>query len=137
MIQQTKNEQLLLSATFTAKFELVCVFTYDKALSQRFHFNIYRQSIEVLFKNGTKDFQNSPPLERSSCFYVTISGSFEHFQYFNLETYFLKNKRLSQKTGIPFLVESTKIENAIFLCKTALSEAIVNGMGSTKGAYHK
>ena len=68
---------------------------------------------------------------------MTISGSFEHFQYFNFETYFLKNERLSQKTGIPFLVESTKIENAIFLCKTALSEAIVSRMGSTKGAYHK
>ena len=31
-------------------------------------------------KNGTRDFQNSPPLERSTCFYVTTTGNFECFQ---------------------------------------------------------
>ena len=38
-----------------------------------------------------------------------------------------------------FLVESTKIENAIFLYKTALSEANVktNRMVSAKWNYHK
>ena len=30
----------------------------------------------VLLKNGTREFQNSPPLKRSVCFYVTISGNF-------------------------------------------------------------
>ena len=30
---------------------------------------------------GTRDFQNSPPFEGSVCFYMTISGSIEHFQY--------------------------------------------------------
>ena len=33
----------------------------------------------VLLKNGTRDFQNSPLFVRSACFYVTISGYFEHF----------------------------------------------------------
>ena len=43
---------------------------------------------------------------------------FERFQYFTFETNFLKNAILCQKTGGPhFLVESTKIENATFLCK--------------------
>ena len=42
-----------------------------------------------LLKNGTRDFQNSPPLERLACFYVTISESFGHFQYLNFETDFL------------------------------------------------
>ena len=48
------------------------------------------------------DFQNSPPFGRSTCFYVTISENFEHFQYFNFETDFLENENLFQKTGVPF-----------------------------------
>ena len=57
----------------------------------------------VLLKSGTRDFQNSPPLEREGCFYVTISVNFEHFQYFNFDTNFLDNEYLFQKTGVPFL----------------------------------
>ena len=66
---------------------------------------------------------------RSACFYVTISGNFERFQYFN----FFK------KLEYRFLVESTKIENALFPYKTAISEANVktNRMMSTKWTYHK
>ena len=47
-----------------------------------------------------KDFQNGPPFERLACFYVTISESFKHFQYFNFETNFLKNENLSHTTGV-------------------------------------
>ena len=54
----------------------------------------------VLLKNGTRDFQNSPPFERSACFYVTIVGNFERFQYF--KTNFLENEILFQKTGVLF-----------------------------------
>ena len=70
---------------------------------------------------------------------MTIRGSFERFQYFNFETDFLENKKLFQKTGVLFLVESTKIENALFPYKTAISEANVktNRMVSTKWIYHK
>ena len=45
------------------------------------------------------DFQNSPPFERSACFYMTISESFKHFQYFDFKTDFLKNENLFRKTG--------------------------------------
>ena len=34
----------------------------------------------VLLRNGTRDFQNSPPFERSGCFYVAISENFKRFQ---------------------------------------------------------
>ena len=34
---------------------------------------------KILLKNGTRDFQNDPPFERSACFYGTISESFEYF----------------------------------------------------------
>ena len=63
--------------------------------------------------------------ERSACFYVTVSEGFKRFQYFNFETNFLENENLFQKTGVHFLVETTKIENTSFPFKTALSEANV------------
>ena len=53
-------------------------------------------------KEGAMDFQNSPPFERSACFYITISGNFERFQYFYFERDFLENEELFQKTGVPF-----------------------------------
>ena len=52
---------------------------------------------QILLKSGTRNFQNSPPFERSACFYVTTSGNFERFQYFNFETDFLENNNLFQK----------------------------------------
>ena len=55
---------------------------------------------QVHLKNVTKDFQNSPPFERSACFYVIFSGNFERFQLFNFETDFLENENLFQKTGV-------------------------------------
>ena len=54
---------------------------------------------------------------------MTISGNFKHFQYFNFEIDFLKNKNLFQKTGVAFLAECTRIENASFSYKAALSDA--------------
>ena len=71
-------------------------------------------------KSATRDFQNSPPFERLACFYVTVTGDFQRFQYFNTETSFLTMKRFSQKV---FLVKNNKIENALFPYKTALSQA--------------
>ena len=53
---------------------------------------------------GTRDFQNGPLRERWACFYVTISERFQCFQYFSiLGTNFRKSKKLSQKSGVPFL----------------------------------
>ena len=48
------------------------------------------------------DFQQSPPFERSACFYKTISENFERFQYFSFETNFLESKDLFRKTGGQF-----------------------------------
>ena len=57
---------------------------------------------QVSLKNGTGDFRNSPPFERSAWFYVTISESFKLLQYFNFETNFLEKDNLFQKTGVLF-----------------------------------
>ena len=64
---------------------------------------------------------------------MTISGNFERFQYLNFETDFLENESFFRKTRVLFLDESTKIENASFPYRTAISEANVktNRMVST------
>ena len=82
-----------------------------KHFSQRFHFKANRKSINSS-KKWYQKFSKYPPFERSACFYVTISGSFERFQYLNFETDFLK---------------------------TGISEANVktNRMVSKKWSYHK
>ena len=86
-----------LSASFTGKFELFFVLTQENACS----FKANRKSIGSS-KNGNRDFQNSPPSERSACFYATITENFERFEYFNFEINFLKKKNLFQGTGVPF-----------------------------------
>ena len=55
-------------------------------------------------KNGNSDFQNSRPLERFACFYVTISKNFENFQYFDFETDILETKTFFKKLEYGFLV---------------------------------
>ena len=72
---------------------------------------------------------------------MKITGNFERFQYFNFETkLFWKNVNLFQKTGVPFLVESTKIDNRTFpyklLCLKPMLRQIEWGKG-TKWTYHK
>ena len=64
---------------------------------------------------------------------------FLSFQLFNFETDFLENENFFQKTGVPFSVESTKIENGSLPYKASISETNVktNRMVSTKWAYHK
>ena len=99
MIHQrdSKNEWLLLPVIFTAKLDLVFVLAFSE-----FFILIPTERAEVLPKNGTRDFLNCPPFERSTCFYATISESFKRFQHFNFETNFLENENLFQKTGALF-----------------------------------
>ena len=54
-------------------------------------------------------------------------------------TDFLKNKNLFQKTGAPFLAESTKIKNPSFPYKTTISDANVktSNMVTTNWPYHQ
>ena len=95
----SKNEWLLFSASFTAKFGLIFVLTLENTFSFILKST---ERAEVLLKNNATDFQNSPSFERSACFYVTISGNSERFQYLNFETDFLENENLFQKTGVTF-----------------------------------
>ena len=56
------------------------------------------------------------------------------FNTLTLKQIFWKTKIFFQKTGVPFLVETTEIENTSFPFKTALSETNVktNRMATTK-----
>ena len=56
---------------------------------------------QILLKDGAVDFQNSHPFVRQACFYATITGNLERFQYFNFELSFLLNEKVFQKTGVP------------------------------------
>ena len=61
------------------------------------------------------------------------------FSTLTLKQIFWKTKTFFKKLKYRFLVESTKIENALFSYKSAISEANVktNRMVSTKWTYHK
>ena len=67
---------------------------------------------------------------------MAINENFKRFQYFNFQTDFLE---IFKKLEHCFLVESTKIVNASFPYKTAISEANVktNRMVTTKWTYRK
>ena len=103
MIHQidSKKEWLFLSTRFTGNFELVFVLTLENTFFRGLILKPTEKAY-ILLKKGTRDFQNSPPFERSACFYVTISGNFERFRYFNFEIEFLENENLFQKIGVPF-----------------------------------
>ena len=44
-ISQAENKWLLISASFTVKFEMIFSLTQQNTFSERFHFNINRKSI--------------------------------------------------------------------------------------------
>ena len=62
------------------------------------------------------------PFNRLACSCGTITGDFERFHFFNLETDFLKNENFFIKTEYRFFVQITTIENVIFPYKTVLSK---------------
>ena len=65
----SKDKWLLLSVSFTAKFGLVFALTLEKALFRGFILKPTERAY-IPLKNGTRNFQNSPPFERSAFFYV-------------------------------------------------------------------
>ena len=75
-----------------------CFWTQENTYSQRFYFKVVRGN--VLLKNSTKNFSNSSPFKRLAFFYITATGSFGRFHYSNIETCFLKNKKLFWKSGV-------------------------------------
>ena len=95
----SKNEWLRLPASFTAKFGLVFVLTLEKCFLRGFILKPPKRA-QIPLKNGTRDFQNSHPFERSVCFYVKIWKHFERFQYLNFETDFPENENRFQQTEV-------------------------------------
>ena len=62
-----------------------------------------------------------------------------NFNTLALKQIFWKTRTFFKKLEYGFLVESTKVENASFAYKTAISEATAktNRIVSTKSTYHK
>ena len=84
----------------------------------RFHFKANTEKAKILLKSGTRDFQNSPPFERSACIYVEISRNFKRFQCFNFETDFMENENLFEKTwSTPFYLEALRLKTYHFYIK--------------------
>ena len=89
----SKNEWLLLSASFTAKFGLV----FDLTLETRFLRGLILKPTEraqVLLKNCTRDFQ------KIGMFLCDNQWEFERFQ--TLKHLFWKTKTFFKKTGVQF-----------------------------------
>ena len=59
-------------------------------------------SFQKVYGKNLNWFLSYPPSETLACFYVTISGNLERFQYFNFEINFLESENLFQKTEVPF-----------------------------------
>ena len=120
---------MLLSTSFTAKFELVFVLTQENAFFSRGFILKPTERAYVLLKNGTRDFKNRAPFERWTCFLWQSLEIMNGFNTLTLKQTFWKNEN--------FFSWSTKIENATFPFKIFLSEANVKTgrMGCTKWTY--
>ena len=109
-----------------------------------------RKSIDSSFKANRKSIDSSKKTVlgifkialRLRDRHVFMRPSVEILKVFNtviLKQIFWKTKTFFKKLELRFLVESTKIENALFPYKTAISEANVktNRMVNAKWTYHK
>ena len=129
-----------------------------KTLSLRGGFTLKpTERAQVLLKNGTTAFQNSPPFKRSICFYETTSGNFERFQYFpcrhtssfqrrhvrndvvclygvNFEINFLENENLFKKNwSTVFQLKILTLKTYYF--HTKLSYQIWSGKGEVVSCF--
>ena len=105
-------------------WKIFCV-NEGATFSERFHFKANRNSVGSS-KNGTRNFQNSPPIVRSVYFNVTISENFEHFQCFSFKKIFLKNaKTLFKKLEYGFLVEILRLKAHHFHTKLSCQKPML------------
>ena len=133
------TKYVILSVTREKEFfKLVNNTHKEKLCFTHFSTRIYWNRVQMFKQgdssnNGTRDFSDSLPFERSLCFYVTITEIFEHFQYFNLE----KNEKLFQKTEVLLFSWNYwdwKCNISMQNCSVR-SHVKTNRMGSTKWTY--
>ena len=70
----------------------------------------------VLLKNGARSFRNCSLLERSACFYETIAGNFERFD-FKFKTKFLKLQILFKNWCAVFYLKVLRLKTQQFHTK--------------------
>ena len=122
-IKLTENEWLLLSPTFTAKFALVFCLNTGKRFV--FENSFYSQEKEHVFfwKTVLRIFEIALCLKDRYDFMWQPLEILNVFTTLTLKLIFWKTKTFFKKPGSCFLVQSAKIEIAIFPYKTALPEA--------------
>ena len=84
----------------------------------------------ILLNNGTRDFQTSHSFERSACFYVQPLEILNDFTTLMLTQIIWKEKTFFKKLEYHFLVESTKIESAIFPQKLSYQKPMLREIES-------
>ena len=86
------------------------VLTLEKAFSYKFHFKA-KEKAYVLLKSSTRDFQKSPPFERSVCFYEIISRNFET-NFMETRTFFKKLEYYFLNHFFPVSIVKGNCQNA-------------------------
>ena len=138
-VQLNSKWLLLLSTSYTAKYEMAFVLKLENASLQRFCFKVNRKILGSS-KNGTRISKIVLCLRDR---HVFIWQSLAILKVFNtlltLKQVFWKTKTLLKKFEYRFSVQSTTNDSATFPYRTALSKSSVkiNWMGSTKWTYHK
>ena len=107
-----------------SKFELVFVLTQEKAFFQSFIVKP-TERVQALLKDGTRDFENTPPFERPACFYVTITGNFKRFQCFKFETNFVKNETFSKNWSTVFKLKVLRLQTQHFHAKLPCQKSML------------
>ena len=119
------------------KLELVFVLTLENAFSKRLCFKANRKN-RFFEKNVLGTFKIAFCL-RVGMFLSESQWKFGTFSILTLKQILWKTKTFFKKLKYCFLLETTKIENALFSYKSAISEANVktNRMVGRKWTYHK
>ena len=116
ILQRYRKQMVASNASSLNKFyyKKSVGFCHRRALLLRGFISKPTKRPQVSLENGTRDFQNGSPFKRSTHFYVTITGNFEHLQYFNFETSVLKKEYVIQSSHTKKIV--WKRRNFFCLC---------------------
>ena len=116
--------------------------SFQQVLRQNLGWFYFKANIKSIdsSKKRYQGFSKEPSVWETGVFLCDNHWKLKNiFNTLTLKQIFRKTKTIFKKLGYRFSVESTKIENASFLHKTAMSEANVktNKMVTTKWTYHK
>ena len=108
-LNRSKNEWLFLSASFTAKFELVFVLTLGNVFSKRFDFKANRKNM-IFLKSNTRNFQKNPSIWEIGMFLYDNQWKFWTFSILQLWNRFSgKRKPFSKNWSTNFYLKALRL----------------------------